>query len=201
MLVLTSSSSLLWAVNSDKSRPQRVTISCDKATWEESLALVRQQVGVREATGRNDGPQVEAYLRSVGLGKGNPWCMALHYWAFAQVSSKPPIRRSGLVRAVWNDAVQRSRLEGARVWISSATLDWTRDGDLIVWGFLTSTSGHIERQISRHSAGWVVTVAGNTSSGVAGSQRDGDGVYLRRRNTRHPLGRMVLMGAIGRHDA
>lgn len=165
------------------------------------MVLVRQQVGVREATGRNDGPQVEAYLRSVGLAKGNPWCMALHYWAFAQVTTKPPIRRSGLVRAVWNDAVVRSRVEGARDWISSASLDWTRDGDLIVWGFLTSTSGHVERQIQRGRAGWVVTVAGNTSSGDSGSQRDGDGVFIRRRNLRHPLGRMVVFGAIGRHDA
>lgn len=34
------------------------------------------QIGVREATGRNDGPQVEAYLKSVGLGKGYSWCAA-----------------------------------------------------------------------------------------------------------------------------
>ena len=34
------------------------------------------QIGVREATGRNDGKQVELYLKSVGLGKGYAWCAA-----------------------------------------------------------------------------------------------------------------------------
>lgn len=41
------------------------------------------QVGVMELTGRNDGPAVEAFLTSVGLPKGNPWCMAFLYWCYA----------------------------------------------------------------------------------------------------------------------
>ena len=34
------------------------------------------QIGVREATGHNDGPVVESYLKNVGLGKGYSWCSA-----------------------------------------------------------------------------------------------------------------------------
>ncbi|HRN93068.1 MAG TPA: hypothetical protein PLS87_11660, partial [Ferruginibacter sp.] len=33
-------------------------------------------IGVREATGKNDGQEVELFLKSVGLGKGYPWCAA-----------------------------------------------------------------------------------------------------------------------------
>jgi hypothetical protein len=174
----------------------RVEISASPALWDAALATARSQVGVREATGRNDGKQVEAYLRSVGLTKGNPWCMALPYWSFRQVTTTPPIKRSGLVRAVWNDARQQATSAVFRV-PPAGKLDWSENGDLLIWGFLTSTSGHVEWQHSRHAGGWVTTVAGNTSSGTAGSQRDGDGVYNRRRNIRHPLGRMILLGAIG----
>jgi len=35
------------------------------------------EIGVREATGKNDGERVEYYLASCGLGKGHPWCAAL----------------------------------------------------------------------------------------------------------------------------
>jgi hypothetical protein len=164
--------------------------------WWSSLYVVKRQIGVREKTGQNDGPQVSAYLRSVGLSAGNPWCMAVQYWAFDQVTSTPPILRSGLVRAVWNDAVTQYRAS-AQGRTASASLDYSRDGDLIVWGFLTSTSGHVERQIATARAGWVLTAAGNTTSGDRGNQRDGGGMYQRRRNLRHPLGRMVVFGVIG----
>ncbi|MCU0383758.1 MAG: hypothetical protein MUF68_06795, partial [Cyclobacteriaceae bacterium] len=32
------------------------------------------QLGVREATGKNDGKAVEMYLATVNLTKGYPWC-------------------------------------------------------------------------------------------------------------------------------
>jgi len=40
------------------------------------------QIGVREATGHNDGKDVEKYLRSVGLGKGYAWCAAFVRWCY-----------------------------------------------------------------------------------------------------------------------
>lgn len=39
-------------------------------------ATYRRAIGVSEATGRNDGPEVESYLASVGLRRGAPWCAA-----------------------------------------------------------------------------------------------------------------------------
>ncbi len=46
----------------------------------ELVELAVSQVGVRELTGNNDGKQVELYLRSVGLEKGQPWCAAFLAW-------------------------------------------------------------------------------------------------------------------------
>lgn len=53
-------------------------------SYDQFASAVRQvytsQIGVRELSDRNDGREVEMYLRSVGLSKGNPWCAAfVHY--------------------------------------------------------------------------------------------------------------------------
>ncbi len=54
------------------------------------------QIGVQEVPkGSNAGPEVEKYLRSVGLGKGYSWCMAFVYWCAVQASL-----RTGLPNAL-----------------------------------------------------------------------------------------------------
>lgn len=64
------------------------------------------QLGVREATGHNDGPAVEKYLASVGLGKGYSWCMAFVYWcvkgAASDLGLKNPLKQTGGVLDEWN---------------------------------------------------------------------------------------------------
>lgn len=44
------------------------------------------EVGVKEATGNNDGPRIEEYITSTGLdAKGQyPWCAAFVYWVYQQ---------------------------------------------------------------------------------------------------------------------
>ena len=42
------------------------------------------QIGVREATGRNDGADVEKYLASVKLGAGYAWCAAFVNWTLKE---------------------------------------------------------------------------------------------------------------------
>ena len=54
------------------------------------------QIGVREATGRNDGKQVELYLKSVGLGKGYAWCSAFVRWCFDKCGIKTSINAMAL---------------------------------------------------------------------------------------------------------
>lgn len=48
------------------------------------LAVARAQLGVTEIGTSNAGPQVNAYLASVGLGPGYPWCAAFVYWCAGQ---------------------------------------------------------------------------------------------------------------------
>lgn len=49
------------------------------------------QIGVVEKTGHNDGKDVEKYLASVGLGKGNAWCAAFVHWVLETCGIKTSI--------------------------------------------------------------------------------------------------------------
>jgi len=45
------------------------------------LAVATEELGNREEPkGSNAGPEIEKYLRSVGLGPGYSWCMAFVFW-------------------------------------------------------------------------------------------------------------------------
>ncbi len=69
------------------------------------ITVAGNELGVREATGKNDGVSVESYLKSVGLGKGYSWCMAFVYWcaknAAAELGLKNPLKQTGGVLDEW----------------------------------------------------------------------------------------------------
>jgi len=44
------------------------------------VQVAQSQIGVREATGNNDGQYVENYLAATGLSKGYAWCAAFVVW-------------------------------------------------------------------------------------------------------------------------
>lgn len=48
--------------------------------------VYRSQIGVKELTGNNDGLEVQMYLESVGLKKGQAWCAAYVYWCFQKAN-------------------------------------------------------------------------------------------------------------------
>ena len=51
-----------------------------------ALEIAISQLGVREKGSSNAGPQVDQYLKSVGLKPGYPWCMAFVYWCYNQAA-------------------------------------------------------------------------------------------------------------------
>lgn len=127
------------------------------------------QLGVREATGNNDGFEVEMYLASTELGAGYAWCAAFVNWVFDQNDIKGP---SG---PAWSPSwfpaskvVNLDRYEPQR-------------GD--VFGIYFNSLGRIAHVGFIHKWGptTTLTVEGNTNK--QGS-REGDGVYLKRRLSR-----------------
>ena len=135
--------------------------------------LVREiylsQIGVREATGKNDGPMVEAYLRNVGLGKGYSWCSAIVRWVFdragvkTQITAWSPTAHNPL-NILWLQNKQYSEIRSGDVF----TLWFASKKRIAHTGFIDSDGGN----------GIVETVEGNTNGG---GSRDGDGVYKRKR--------------------
>ena len=56
----------------------------------ELVAVAASQVGVREKTGKNDGPEARMYLREVGLPEGYAYCAAGLTWCHNQLKIPNP---------------------------------------------------------------------------------------------------------------
>lgn len=142
------------------------------------LSVMLAQVGVKEATGNNDGHEVEKYLASVGLGKGHPWCAAAVHWCY---------RECGVVLEPKREFAMALRFhtKPMRVWEKSGWEpdigDWQRiseDGDhFSLWYSNLGRIGHTGL-IYGEDEKFLLTVEANTGSG---GEREGDGCYLRRR--------------------
>jgi hypothetical protein len=82
---------------------------------EQAMFVALSQLGVTEhPLGSNAGPEVEAYLKSVGLGKGYSWCAAFVYWCFNEASIKlqrpNPVPRTGGVLKMYHQASPATRV-------------------------------------------------------------------------------------------
>lgn len=131
------------------------------------------QVGVREATGHNDGYAVEMYLKSTGLGKGYAWCAAFVNWTLLQngiqTVSSPAWAPSWFTKNVIYCPAKNIYLETPEtsdifgIWFKNKSPPRVAHvGFVYKWG----------------NGNFVITVEGNTNE--AGS-REGDGVYMKRR--------------------
>lgn len=91
------------------------TLSDPAEAGQEFAQILGKTRNVKEIpSGSNKGPDVEAYLKSVGLGPGNPWCQAYVYWALDQLSKKlgitNPSPKSGSVKGHWDSAPQENKI-------------------------------------------------------------------------------------------
>lgn len=59
------------------------------------IEIYSHEIGIKEATGNNDGQRVEEFLSVTGLGRGNPWCAAFVAWTFNQAGIET-------VRSAWS---------------------------------------------------------------------------------------------------
>lgn len=148
------------------------------------IEIAKSFVGVHEVGGDNKGPDVEAFQRAVdGKAQGEPWCCAFQMFNLIQTENQTGLRsqvyRSELVRHVWDFSPDDHK--------SSFPLL----GSFICWRYGETQKGHIGLVIEV-GANYVLTVEGNTGPG-AGIEREGDGVYIKRRPLTD-VGNMKLMG-------
>lgn len=143
-----------------------------------ALEIARTKIGVRELTGNNDGPEVEAYLKCVGLGKGFSWCMAFVVYCFQeaakQLGVKCPLIATGGCMDQWRHMLHAAGV----VTIKNPQAGDARPGDIFIID-LGNDKGHtgiIEDYATVH--GEAPTVEGNTNDN---GSANGDGVYERSR--------------------
>lgn len=136
------------------------------------LDTAKSYIGIKELTGKNDGLAVEKFLKSVGRKKGDAWCAAFVSYCLIANNVKYPVKMSGLARVFkTKKSIKAKDVLTGRYSIPSGTI--------IVWERGNTITGHIGFVIEQTGRNKFITVEGNTSSGISGSQNEGDGVYKR----------------------
>lgn len=139
-----------------------------------AVRWAKSKVGVREnPAGSNGGGQISEWERQFGFGRV-PWCGIFCGAALRHAGVKDVSSRIAAVAFIEDDA--RASRGPFRGWTTSTGS--VRPGDLVV---LFGRGVHVELVVSVVN-GHVNTVGGNTSSGNAGSQSNGGGVFRRTRS-------------------
>lgn len=130
---------------------------------------------VRELTGNNDGPEIDAWLRLVGSPLRSPWCGATQGQCQHDVKLPMP-KLAGAARS-WAVPARTYYIRGVR-----GSLDSLKPGHCVMFYYANlGRIGHIGRLVApqrpirkgRPARGWLV-VAGNTGTGGG---RDGAGIH------------------------
>lgn len=170
LLLLLAISCQLLAIAQSSRAHQAANASC-------VLQWSATQLGVREATGNNDGPQVEAYLRVSGNHRGDAWCGA--YQAAGQKTCGLPFPAgAGGARNWAKDPKRTYYVRGLR-----GSVDSLKPGHQVMFYYSNlGRIGHIGRAVQpgravrkgRPARVWY-TNEGNTGTGGG---REGAGVHL-----------------------
>jgi hypothetical protein len=132
--------------------------------------IYSSQLGVREATGKNDGKIVEMYLHSVGLNKGNPWCAAFVHWSLDSAGYKNNI--TGWSPTTFNP--------NNLIYFKNKFKKEPREGDVFSLYFPSlKRIAHTGFFDYKQNSSIYSTVEGNTNDA---NSREGDGVYRRYRS-------------------
>ena len=150
-----------------------------------------KDVGLRETTGKNDGKHIDRYARTVKMPLQSAYCYAAIYtWCqdasvFAKLSN--PLPRTGSTQTAFSIAASR---------LPQATSAQPRRGDVLIWRIPRKWLGHAALITKATSQGVVYTVEANTSRADSGNQRDGGGVWTKRRFLNRGIGRLIVRGLI-----
>lgn len=144
-----------------------------------ALSVAQSQNGVREVpVNSNRGPDVEKYLKSVGVGPGNAWCAAFTSWCIEAAGGKKgaDYPHTAGTSAIWTWAQSR----GPQYWLNPqdpthSTLTIPAGALFLIYGKV----GEVERVkhvgfVQSVRGGAIRTIEGNTN--LSGS-REGGGVY------------------------
>jgi hypothetical protein len=129
---------------------------------QKALETAITQLGIREKGDSNSGPEVDQYLKSVGLDPGNPWCMAFVYWCYNQAAAQLNVPnfliRTGGVLHQWNEQQPQRKIVLDKVLKTPAIV---QPGAVFIMEFVKGT-GHTGL-VERIHGEFIDTVEGNTN--------------------------------------
>lgn len=138
------------------------------------LLIAKSLIGTKEV-GNNGGYWVERFQKVTKSPKGAQWCASFVNFCLDSAGVKGlPFTGSGLARTF---ATRNKTIKAKDVIAQNMTLP---PGTIIVWRRGTTPFGHAGI-VDTWQGKSGTTVEGNTSSGLKGSQHNGDGVWGRKR--------------------
>ncbi len=156
-------STVFLELQKDTAVPGRYRFADDELSFRTRLLRISgKEVGVREATGHNDGERVEAFLAYTGLGKGYEWCSAFVCWCYYSAGRSQP-------RNPWSPALfPRARV--IRTY-GKATGEIPQPGDVFgTWNSTMKRIAHVGL-VEAWGDTYVVTVEGNSGDAVQRRRR------------------------------
>ena len=136
------------------------------------LQIASGELGVREASGQNDGERVEQYLAYTGLDKGYAWCAAFVSWSYGQAGFKQP--RNPWSPALFPTARQYCRSDDCRL---PETIRQIQPADVFgIYGQRERRIIHVGL-VQRLQGSYILTIEGNSEDRVQAKRRHLSTVY------------------------
>jgi hypothetical protein len=139
---------------------------------------------VRELRNDNRGPEIDIWLKYLGLPMGQPYCAAFVVWNYHEQGHNLP--RMGRCSLLWQTCRAREltykTFDAESV---SVGIEKIQPGDGIIWrhgrGTNSNFNGHAGLALTQTGRISFRSREGNTQPGSSGNQREGGGVYDRSR--------------------
>jgi hypothetical protein len=138
------------------------------------LRIAQGFVGTKELPG-NRGRWIDRWNKGAGVSYGSPYCASFGKFCLDSAGALSPKIRSALATAWLRN---KSTISAKDVYFGMAVVP---SGSCVIWRNGETISGHFGFFVKWIKKNVLYTIEANTSSGLKGSQRDGNGVYNRTR--------------------
>lgn len=136
------------------------------------VEIATAEIGVREATGNNDGERVGAYLRYTGLDKGHAWCAAFVSFCYGQAGLTEP--RNPWSPALFPNARTYCKSSGCRHLKSSSEI---KPADIFgIYSHSAKRINHVGLVLGTERK-YLLTVEGNVENSVLSKRRHLSTIY------------------------
>ena len=145
-------------------------------TADRVIEIAKREIGTVEQSGNRT-----KYGKAYGM-DGVYWCMIFVWWCFAQAGAST-LFYGGDKCASCSQLMNWAKAQ--KKWVTGNY----KAGDVLIYDFPGNAIKTDHTGICESWDGYYATaIEGNTSSGISGSQANGDGVYRKRRPKAHILG-------------